>query len=91
MLSLSVFALYINDLSKLVLKSLSGCQLDNVRLIHLYTDDVNLLARYSMALHGFINICRLFGLDRSIMRIATKVQYFTVPTLWLNGISLKYA
>ena len=61
-LSLSLFAIYMNDLSSLMNTSSIGCHISDVCINHVfYTDHLCLMTPCAIALQELINICCLYN------------------------------
>jgi len=68
LVSPKMFALYVNDLSDLLIRSNVGCYIDSVCINHLfYADDLCLMAPTAIALQKLINICSMYGIDHDIV------------------------
>jgi len=67
-LSPKIFAIYVDQLSELLINCKAGCFIDNVCFNHLfYADDLCLLAPSAIALQKLINMCNEYGIDNDIM------------------------
>ena len=99
-LSLSLFAIYIDNLSSLLNIIRIGCHITDVCINHtFYADDLCLMAPCAVALQEMINICCLYGIEIGLNLNATKsyCMIFTprnykrfIPPLYLNKLSVLY-
>ena len=72
-LSPSLFAIYMDDLSSLLNTSRIGCHISNVCINHVfYADDLCLMAPCAIALQELINICCLYSIEIDLNFNATK-------------------
>ena len=95
-LSPSLFAIYMDDLSSLLNTSRIGCHISDVCINHVfYADDLCLMAPCAIALKEFINICCLYSIEIDLNFNATKsyCMIFTpgnykrfIPPLYLNKL-----
>jgi hypothetical protein len=99
-LSPMFFNLYIDDLSRALTNSKTGCNLNNVFVNHFfYADDAVLVAPSPIALQKLIRCCEIFAKDNDIifntkktvcMYIKSrKFKDLKLPTLYLYGKPLK--
>ena len=71
--SQSLFAIYIDDLSSLLNISRIGCHISDVCINHVfYVDDLCLMAPCVIALTELINMCCLYSIEIDLNFIATK-------------------
>ena len=72
-LSPSLFAIYMDDLSSLLNTSRIGCHISDVCINHVfYADDLCLMAPCAIALQELINICCLYSIEIDLNFNATK-------------------
>ena len=99
-LSPSLFAIYMDDLSSLLNTSRIGCHISDVCINHVfYADDLCLMAPCAIALQELINICCLYSIEIDLNFNATKsyCMIFTprnykrfIPPLYLNKLPVLY-
>jgi len=99
-LSPHLFAIYIDDLSSLLVKSGKGCYIGNNVINHLlYADDLCLMAPSPGGLQSLIDICSEFGINNDIvfnpqksmcMVIKPPKYHLTCPTIYINSTKLAY-
>ena len=99
-LSPSLFAIYIDDISSLLSTSMIGCHISDVCINHVfYEDDLCLMAHCAIALQELINICCLYSIEIDLNFNATKsyCMIFTprnykrfIPSLYLNKLPVLY-
>ena len=78
-LSLSLFAIYMDDLSSLLNTSRIGCDISDVCINHVfYADDLCLMAPCAIALQEMINICCLYNIEIDLNFNTTK-SYCMIP------------
>ena len=100
-LSLSLFAVYMDDLSSLLNTSRIGCHIDDVCINHVfYADDLCLMAPCAIALQELINVCYRYSNEIDLNFNATKsfCVAFTpnhynllLPSLFMNSLPSLYA
>ena len=100
-LSPSLFAVYMDDLSSLLNTSRIGCNIDDVCINHVfYTDDLCLMAPCAIALQELINVCYQYSTKIDLNFNATKsfCIAFTpkhykllLPSLFINSLPILYA
>ena len=100
-LSPSLFAVYMDDLSSLLNTSRIGCHIDDVCINHVfYADDLCLMAPCAIALQELINVCYQYSNEIDLNFNATK--FFCVaftpkhyklllPSLFMNSLPILYA
>ena len=72
-LSPSLFAIYMDDLSLLLNTSRIGCHISDVCINHVfYADDLCLMAPCAISLQELINICCLYSIEIDLHFNATK-------------------
>ena len=99
-LSPSLFAIYMDDLSSLLNTSRIRCHISDVCINHVfYADDLCLMAPCAIALQELINICCLYSIEIDLNFNATKsyCMIFTpryykrfIPPLYLNKLPVLY-
>ena len=100
-LSPSLFAVYMDDLSSLLNSSRIGCHIDDVCINHVfYADDLCLMAPCAIALQELINICYQYSNEIDLNFNATKsfcVAFspkhykLLLPSLFMNSLPILYA
>ena len=100
-LSPSLFAVYMDDLSSLLNTSRIGCHIDDVCINHVfYADDLCLMAPCAIALQELINVCYQYSNEIDLNCNATKsfCVAFTpkhykllLPSLFMNSLPILYA
>ena len=100
-LSPSLFAVYMDDLSSLLNTSRIGCHIDDVCINHVfYADDLCLMAPCAIALQELINVCYQYSNEIDLNFNATKsfCVAFTpkhykllLPSLFMNSLPILYA
>ena len=100
-LSPSLFAVYMDDLSSVLNTSRIGCHIDDVCINHVfYADDLCLMAPCAIALQELINICYQYSNEIDLNFNATKsfCVAFTpkhykllLPSLFMNSLPILYA
>ena len=91
-LSPSLFAVYMDDLSSLLNTSWIGCHIDDVCISHLfYTDDLCLVAPCAVALQELINVFYQYSNEIHLNFNAPKsfCVAFT-PKQWLRPLASQY-
>ena len=72
-LSPSLFAVYMDDLSSLLNASMIGCHISDVCINHeFYADDLCLMAPCAIALQELLNICYRYSVEVNLNFNATK-------------------
>ena len=67
LLSPKLFAVYVNDLSDILIQSKIGCFIEDTCFNHLYyADDLCLLAPSAIALQRLLNVCSVYGIEHDI-------------------------
>ena len=99
-LSLSLLAVYMDDLSSLLNTSRIGCHIDDVCINHVfYADDLCLMAPCAIALQELINVCYRYSNEIDLNFNATKsfCVAFTpkhynllLPSLFMNSLPSLY-
>ena len=88
-LSPSLFAIYMDDLSSLLNISRKGCHISDVFINHVfYADDLCLMARCTIALQELINICCLYSIEIDLNFNATKFYCMSFTPRNYNGLYL---
>ena len=91
-LSPSLFAIYMDDISSLLNTSRIGCHISDVCINHVfYADDLCLMAPCAIDLQELINICCLYSIEIDLNFNATKsyCMIFTPPPPEIiNGLYL---
>jgi len=87
-LSPKLFAIYVDQLSELLIVKKVGCHIDNVCFNHLfYADDLCLLAPSAIALQKLINVCYDYGIANDILYNPLKSECIVFKP---NGYNLQY-
>ena len=74
--ALKLFAIYVEDLSYLLLNANIGGHIENICINHImYADDVCLFAPTPCSLQKLLNICEQFGLSNCITFSPSKSLY----------------
>ena len=100
-LSPSLFAVYMDDLSSLLNTSRIGCHIDDVCINHVfYADDLCLMAPCAIALQELINVCYQYSNEIDLNFNATKsfcvaftLKHYRLllPSLFMNSLPILYA
>ena len=97
-LSPSLFAVYMDDLSLLLNTSRIGCHIDDVCINHVfYADDLCLMAHCAIALQELINVCYQYsnGIDMNFnatkffcVAFTPKHYKLLLPSLFMNSLPI---
>ena len=100
-LSLSLFAVYMDDLSPLLNTSRIGCDIVDVYINHIfYADDLCLMAPCAIALQELINVCYQYSNEIDLnfndtksfcVAFTSKHYKLVLPSLFINSLPILYA